>query len=112
MKKIAALLLGVILVTTACSSEPPSVRVQNQRTNKANVQIKMANANTININDVGAGATSSYQEISTGTTMATAVIQNEKDSPSIQFTASEDKNYTVVIQSGTAPTLKVDVTDK
>ena len=112
MKKIVALLLGVILITTACSSEPPSVRVQNLRTNKANVQIKLANSNTININDVGAGQTSSYQEIVTGSSMATAVIQNEKESPSILFTASEDKNYTVVIQSGATATLKVDVTDK
>lgn len=112
MKKLASLLLGIVLITTACSSEPPSVRVQNLRTNKANVQIKLANSNTININDVNAGATSSYQEIVTGASMATAVIQNERDSPSIIFTADEDKNYTVVIQNGTTPTLKVDVSEK
>lgn len=112
MKKLAAFLLGVILLTTACSTKPPSVRVQNLRTNKANVQIKLANSNTININDVNAGATSSYQEIVKGSSMATAVIQNEKDTPSIIFTADDDKNYTVVIQNGTTATLKVDVTDK
>lgn len=112
MKKIAALLLGVVLITTACSSEPPSVRVQNLRSNKANVQIKLANSNTININDVAAGSSSSYQDIVTGAATATAVIQNEKDSPAILFTADEDKNYTVVIQAGTTATLKVDVSDK
>lgn len=112
MKRLAALLMGILLITTACSSEPPSVRVQNLRTNKANVQIKLASSNTININDVSAGATTSYQEIVTGSSMATAVIQNEKDTPSILFTADDDKNYTVVIQTGTTPTLKVDVSDK
>lgn len=112
MKSFFALLIGVVLLTTACSTQPPSVRVQNLRTNKANVQIKLANSNTININDVSAGATTSYQEIVTGSSMATAVIQNEKDSPAILFTADDDKNYTVVIQSGTTPTLKIDVTDK
>ncbi|KAF0150963.1 MAG: hypothetical protein FD143_2383 [Ignavibacteria bacterium] len=112
MKKLTSLLLVFVLLTTACSTEPPSVRVQNLRTNKANVQIKLANSNTININDVSAGATSSYREVVSGTAMATAVIQNEKDSPSILFTANDDKNYTVVIQTGTTPTLKVDVTDK
>lgn len=112
MKKLFALLIGVVLLTAACSTQPPSVRVQNLRTNKANVQIKLANSNTININDVSAGATTSYQEIVTGSSMATAVIQNEKDTPSAIFTADDDKNYTVVIQSGTTPTLKIDVTDK
>ena len=112
MKKIAAFLLGVVLFTTACSTDPPSVRVQNLRTNKANVQIKLADANTININDVEAGATTSYREIVKGSSMATAVIQNEKESPSTIFTADDNKNYTVVIQNNTPPTLKIDVTDK
>jgi hypothetical protein len=72
----------------------------------------MSNSNTININDVEAGANSAYQEIAKGITVATAVIQNEKETPSVTFTADDDKNYTVVIQNGTTPTLKVDVTDK
>lgn len=112
MKKLAFFLTVLTFTLAACSSEPPGVRVTNQNAGKANVQIKMANANTININDVAPGTSSGYQEIAEGATLATAVIQNVKETPSIQFTAVKDKNYTVVVQAASPATLKVDIQDK
>jgi len=86
MKNLLLILLTSIAIFSACTSEPPSVRVLNRRTNKANVQIKSANGNTINFNNVETNQTTSYQEISEGYQQATAVIQNESFSPYIFFT--------------------------
>jgi len=114
MKKLFALILLVafVFMNVACSDEPPSIRVKNERTNKANVQIKQTNGNTININDVAGGATTPYREIVEGATIATAVIQNEQDAPSASFTTYLNKNYTVVITSSNPATLRIDSSDK
>ncbi|MBA4407441.1 hypothetical protein C0389_09215 [bacterium] len=112
MKKLFAFLLVLIIATVACSSKPPSVRVVNQRSTKANVQVKLENSNTININDVAGGATSSYQEISEGSVLVNAVIQNENVSPTISFTAGKDKNHSIVILNSTPPSLRIDTDDK
>ncbi len=112
MKKIFALLIVVVLTTVACSSKPPSVRVVNQRTSKANVQVKLENTNTININDVASGATTSYQDITEGAVLATAVIQNESVSPTLAFNTSRYKNYSIVITSATPPSIRIDSEDK
>jgi hypothetical protein len=78
MKKIFAycVLLSPLILTFACSEEPPSVRVKNERTNKANVQIKQADGSTININDVAGGSVSGYKNLVEGAAQATAGIQN------------------------------------
>ena len=112
MKNLIALLMVLVLITVACSSEPPSIRVSNQRSTKANVQIKLENQNTININDVVNGATTSYQEISEGAVLVTAVIQNEVVTPVIAFNAHRDKNHTVVVLNSTPPALRIDTDDK
>lgn len=112
MKKVNIFLIAAAIFAIGCSDDPPSVRVNNQRSSKANVQIKLADANTININDVEAGATSSYKDIVDGATQATATIQNEKESPTTSFSAVKNRNYTVVVQNTTPPTLKVDSSDK
>lgn len=105
---------GILAVVTAtvllggCTSDPPSVRVANQRGTKANVQFKQANGNTINHNDVEGGTMSNFQDVSEGAIVVTAGIQNEAVSPTVTFNASNDNNYTVVILPGTTPTLRVD----
>lgn len=112
MKKLFVILLALIISTVACSSKPPSVRVVNQRSTKANVQVKLENTNTININDVAGGTSTSYQEISEGSVLVTAVIQNESVSPTISFNASKDKNHSIVILNVNPPALKIDTDDK
>lgn len=114
MKKfyVAISLITFIMVNVACSEEPPSVRIKNERTTKANVQIKQADGNTININDVAGGTVSGYRDLVEGSTEATAVIQDEQISPSIPFVAANDRSYTVVVTNSNPPTLRVDAEDK
>jgi hypothetical protein len=114
MKKYLSLvlLISFVFINIACSEEPASIRVKNERTNKANVQIKQADGNTININDVSGGATSPYRDVVEGATIANAVIQNEQNSPSASFTTTTNRNYTIVITSTNPPTLRIDSADK
>jgi hypothetical protein len=110
LKKIFLLIIGLIMILayTGCSEEAPSFRVHNERSTKANVQIKPAAGNTINVNDVEMGQTTPFQNISEGNTEITAVIQEETFSPVIIFGASNDYNYTIVIANTNPPTIKID----
>ncbi len=110
LKSLAILVLFAGLI--GCSSDPPSVRVRNERANKANVQYKQANGNTVNINDVVGGQVTGFQDIVTGRTDVTAGIQNEDVSPTTIFQAEEDNNYTIVVVNSTPPTLRVDSESK
>jgi hypothetical protein len=95
-----------------CSEDPPSIRVRNDYTKKANVQMKVGGANTININDVTAGATTNYQDISEGTCEVSASVAGETANPTATFNAETDMNYTVVVTNTTPPALRVDSEDK
>ncbi|HOI30475.1 MAG TPA: hypothetical protein PLZ15_12030 [Melioribacteraceae bacterium] len=110
MKKLLSvlLLLGFIMMNVACSEEPPSIRVKNERSNKANVQIKQSDGNTININDVNWGTTTGYRDVLEGVALATAVIQNETVSPTKSFTITSGTNYTIVITNSNIPELRID----
>ena len=106
---LSVIIIAIILI--GCSDEPPSVRVSNERSNKANVQIKTV-SNTINQNDVNGGAITNYQDVPEGKIDVTAVIQNESVSATTAFNASNDNNYTVIILNGNPPTLKVNASGK
>lgn len=103
----------IILIVTliGCSEEPPSFRVKNDRSQKANVQIKTVN-NTVNLNDVQSGSVTNYQDVAEGKVEITAGIQNEDVSPTGSFSASNDYNYTIIIVNSTPPTIRVDSSDK
>lgn len=106
-------IIGLLCLTLALGiigcSEPndPAFRIKNDRLNKANVQLKTSGGNTININDVLSGQITAYQSVSRGQITVTAVIQNEPESPSISFYAINDARYTIEIQSGNKPTLRI-----
>jgi len=110
MKSIITAVAALVILSsfTGCSDDPPGVQVTNQRGTKANVQIKQADGNTINHNDVQPGTTSNLQGITEGAILVTAVIQNESVSPTTTFMSSSNNNYTVVILVGDPPTLRVD----
>lgn len=111
MKKIMFGIFSVLfLITiTGCGTEAdPEFRVTNQRPDKANVQIKTSDGNTININDVLQGQLTAYQSTKEGNIVVTAVIQNEPITPTITFTARNDESYTIVIVTGNTPTLRID----
>ena len=69
-------ILFLFITFVACSDEPPTFRVKNERTTKANVQIKTV-ANTENINDVQPGTLTNYKEVAEGKVDVTAEIQSE-----------------------------------
>lgn len=108
--KLGVVILGLGVV--GCSSDPPSVRIMNERATKANVQLKVGVDNTININDVEGGKASAYRDVAEGTFVATATIQNETVSPTTSFNTEKDMNYTVVVVNSTPPALRVDSEDK
>jgi protein-disulfide isomerase len=111
LKNFITVLLGLLLIVSlsSCgSSADPQFRVSNQSINKANVQIQTSGGNTINLNVVDAGQTTTYQSVAEGNTKVTAVIQNQSVSPTTSFFAYKDGKYTIVILDGTPPTLRVD----
>ena len=114
MKSIVVAVVALVAFASfaGCSESPPSVRVANQRASKANVQIKQANGNTINHNDVEPGTMSNFQGIAEGAIVVTAGIQNESVSPTASFNGSNENNYTIVILAGDPPTLRVDEQSK
>ena len=114
MKRLIILLAAfcVIAVFAGCADKPPSVRVTNQRANKANVQFKQSNGNTINHNDVQPGTSSNYQDVVTGIIDVKAEIQNEPDLAEKSFVATDNTNYTIVILAGDPPTIRIDQQSK
>lgn len=114
MKSIITAVAALIILSSVigCSDDPPGVLVANQRTTKANVQIKQANGNTINHNDVEPGTMSNLQAITEGSIVVTAVIQNESVSPTAAFNASNNNDYMIIVLGGDPPTLRVDAQGK
>ena len=111
MKRVLFGILSIafILSMSACSDEAdPQFRVQNERSNKANIQIQTSGGNTINLNDVQPGQGTAYQSANEGIITATAVIQNEQVTPQVSFFAAKGSRSTIVVQAGTIPTLRVD----
>jgi hypothetical protein len=110
---LAVVALVVFSSCTGCYEEnPPSVRVANLRSTKANVQFKQANLYTVNQNGVATGTYSAFQDVAEGIIVVTAVIQGESVSPTTSFAASANNNYTVSVLAGDPPLLRVDVEGK
>jgi hypothetical protein len=110
MKRTSLGVLGltILLGVGACSPEgDPQFRVQNERADKANVQIQTTGGNTINLNDVLAGQTTAFQSAAEGTIEVTAVIQNESATPQVKFFAEMGTKSTVIIVGEGPPTLRV-----
>lgn len=114
MKRLIALLVAVcvIAIFVGCADKPPSVRAQNLRGNKANVQFKQSNGNTINHNDVQPGTSSNYQDVAPGIIEVKAEMQSEPDIAQKSFVATENNNYTIVILAGDPPTIRIDEQSK
>lgn len=106
---IGILSLVFMIAITGCTDKTnPKFRVLNERSTKANVQIQTTGGNTINLNDVQPGQATAFHSAAEGNITATAVIQNESVSPTITFFAIYDEEYTIVIQTTTPPSLRVD----
>ena len=106
---LAIITLGLFVSIISCSKgdADPQFRIWNQRATKANVQIQTTGGNTITINGVDTGQMTAYQAAGEGNITVTATIQGESVSPTTTFFAAKNARYTVVIQTGTTPTLGV-----
>lgn len=59
-----------------CKDEDPRARIINNGTQKADVQVKTSGGNTININNVLSGTSSSYSSYATGQITFTINVAN------------------------------------
>ncbi len=110
MKFFSALtLLAVFLFAfQGCSDDPPTLRVRNDFTKKANLQFKPSVGSTFNINDVEAGAATEYRDIAEATFIVTATIQGETEAPTAEFTSKNNYRYTIVVTNDNPPTLRTE----
>lgn len=101
---VPALLIGL----SACSSDPPRVRVASQRPEITDIQLKRSSGNTININDVGPNSTTGYINVDPSNYEVDAKVEGVSPSATTFFTADEDESYTIVVLDTNPPTLRVD----
>lgn len=59
-----------------CKGEAPRARIVNNGTQKADVQVKTSNGNTVNINNVASGTVSSYSSYAAGQVTFTINVAN------------------------------------
>jgi hypothetical protein len=101
-------LTALVITLSACSPDPPRVRVSNQRSQTTDVQLKRSSGNTYNINDVGPSIATGYIEVDPSSYEVDAKIEGVSASATSFFTADEDQSYTVVVINSDPPTVRVD----
>ncbi len=106
VRYVFIVLLSIVL--SACSSDPPRVRVSNQRLEITDVQLKRSSGNTYNLNDVGPQITTGYLEVEPSSYEVDAKVEGVSPSATTHFTAHEDESYTIVVLNTIPPTLRVD----
>ena len=106
---LRTLLIACILLSlSACSTDPPRVRISNQRAEITDVQLKRSSGNTYNFNDVGPNSATGYTEVEPSNYEVDANMEGVSPSATTFFTADEDESYTIVVLNTTPPTLRVD----
>jgi hypothetical protein len=100
----SSLLIGL----ASCSSDPPRVRILNQRSEITDVQLKRSSGNTYNFNDVGPSSTTGYTEVEPSSFEVDAKVEGVSPSATTFFSAVEDETYTVVVINSNPPTVRVD----
>ena len=77
---LITILVGLIAVQMSsckkCKGEDPSARIINNGTNKASVQIKTTDGNTVNINNVDPSTSSAYASYAAGDVTFTITVSN------------------------------------
>jgi hypothetical protein len=91
-------LIGIQLSSCKkCKGEDPTARILNNGTNKASVQIKTSEGNTVNINNVDPGTASAYASYSAGNITFTVTINNNSFEKTIPM--STCFNYDIAIDA-------------
>lgn len=101
-------IIGLLLSLSACSTDPPRVRVANQRPEIADIQLKRSSGNTFNISDVGPTSTTGYIGVEPSTYEVDAKVEGISASATTFFTADEDQAYTIVVINSDPPTVRID----
>ena len=102
------LFAGMLMFSTSsctkkCKDEDPRARITNNGTQTASVQIKTSGGNTLNINNVAAGASSDYANYAAGTTTFTLKVNNvdyvktTDVSKCHEYTVAIDRNNVITV---------------
>ena len=106
MKKLSIVmllvaLLGLIVFSIGCNdgceNQNPTVKLINNGTGKADIQIKTSNGNTENINNIEPGTSSEKRSFAPGKIEFTISIQGVQDPIEYELSTSYCHDYTVTI---------------
>ncbi len=78
-----------------CKGEDPSAKVINNGTEKASVQIKTSNGNTVNINNVEPGTSSPNSSYAPGEVVFTITVANNDYVDTVQMTECFDYDIAI-----------------
>ncbi len=114
MKKIkpliALLLISIVIISlnscTACKGENPSAKIINNGTSKASVQIKTSEGNTVNINNVDPGTSSSYASYAAGLVTFTITVSNKDYVETVQMQECYDYDIAIDANNNITTTAK------
>ncbi|MBI5214323.1 MAG: hypothetical protein HY960_01060 [Ignavibacteriae bacterium] len=98
---------SLLFILSSCTTEPPKVRVSNQRSEVIDVQLKRTQANTINLNDIAGNSSTGYIDLSPYIYEVDAKVEGISQSGTTHFTAEEDKSYTIIVSAANPPVVTV-----
>ncbi len=96
---------GVFAITVSCKkcrNEDPRGRVINNGTQKASVQIQTSGGNTVNINNVDPGTSSSYSSYAAGLVTFTIKVNNADYAKTVEMSTCYD--YDIAIDANNSIT--------
>ena len=102
MKKLSVLIfaiasLSLISIGCGCDGENPSVILTNNGTGKADIQVKTSGGNTININNIQPGTSSSSETFAPGDIEFTIAIQGVADPVLYTLHSTSCYDYVVTV---------------
>jgi hypothetical protein len=98
---------SLIFILSACSTEPPRVRVSNQQGLIVDVQLKRSGGNTYNINDVSGFSATGYIDVDRSVYEVDAKLEDNNKHATTHFTAEEDQTYTIIVTGANPPAVTV-----
>ncbi|MCB0280751.1 MAG: hypothetical protein KDD94_14675, partial [Calditrichaeota bacterium] len=94
----------------SCDDEQSSVRLINNGSGKADIQVKTSGGNTININNVLVGESSDQKTFAAGNVEFTITIQGANDPLVYNLTVENCKDYLLTIKNDN--TISAAITDR
>lgn len=109
MKKLSIIILQSFIILSigcsdGCDKQDPTVKLVNNGTSKADIQIKTSNGNTENINNIEPGSSSEKRSFAPGAIEFTISIQGVQDPIEYQISTIYCNDYTVTINDDNSVT--------